>query len=65
MGTERSLTKPIQKNKIAQMLYEKDELRKIRDRQLNRPLEKHLEKSYQERLLLAKKRVIKETKRLP
>lgn len=65
MGTERSLTKPFQKVKIAEMLNKKDGLRKIQVRQQLKPLEKHLEKPVDERQTLAKKRMVVKTKRLP
>ena len=58
LNPRREESNPIIKTEIADMIYKKDNLRKLRLRQSLKPLENYLSKSIEERANLAKQRVV-------
>ena len=64
LNPRREETSPIVKTEIADMIYKKDNLKKLYLRQSLKPLETYLSKSKEERADLAKQRVVQTTKRL-
>ena len=64
LNPRREESSPIVKTEIADMIYKKNNLKKLYLRQSLKPLENYLSKSKEERAYLAKQRVVQTTKRL-